>query len=166
MNKTTTSFGILLCGILLITQATGCSSWGGLGRNKSAIADEHQRYNPLKALQGDTSDEFYTPNSMVAIWKASVFEKPGQKSVRGFGGRFYFYDAQNKPVRVKGDLTIYGYDDDKHKSSETTEHAKADRKFVFKADAINTHYSESALGRLTVSGYRGTKLAAKQKPLR
>ena len=144
MSKTTTSFGVLLFGLLLITQATGCSSWGGLGRNKSAGAEE--RFNPLKAIQGDKPDETFTPDSMVAIWKASVFEKPGQKSVRGFGGRFYFYDAQNEPVRINGELTIYGYDDDKHKSTETTEHAKADRKFVFKADSINTHYSESALG--------------------
>ena len=147
MSKTTTSFGILLCGLLLITLATGCSSWGGLsglGRNKSAGADE--RFNPLKAIQGDKEPQYVTPDSMVAIWKSSVFEKPGQKSVRGFGGRFYFYNRQNVPVRIKGDLTIYGYDDDKHKSTETTEHAKADRKFVFKADSINTHYSESALG--------------------
>lgn len=130
---------ILLCGVILVTQTVGCSSLDGIGKKSK----DGSRFNPFKSLSGEKEPDFQTPASMVAIWKASVFEKPGQKSIRGFGGRFYFYDAQNQPVRVDGDLTIYGYDD-ANKSSNTS--GKADRKFVFKSVSLDTHFSESALG--------------------
>jgi len=56
---------------------------------------------------------------------------------------FYFYDANNQPIRVDGDLTIYGYDD---KNQAESGDGTADRKFVFKAESLNSHYSESAFG--------------------
>jgi len=87
--------------------------------------------------------EFKIPKSMVGIWQTSTYEKVGSKSIRGFGGRFYFYDVNNEPVRVNGDLTIYGYDD--HNRTDSGD-GKADRKFVFKADSLNNHFSESAFG--------------------
>ena len=46
-------------------------------------------------------------------------------------------------MRVNGVLTIYGYDDNNQADSGE---GKADRKFVFKADSLNNHFSESALG--------------------
>ena len=129
---------LLVCTLLLLT-CVGCNSLNG------KLSDSDGRFNLLKRLGTDKDEEpeFQTPRSMVGIWKAATFEKPGSKSIRGFGGRFYFYDARNEPVRVNGDLTIYGYDDQNQSESGD---GKADRKFVFKADSLNTHFSESALG--------------------
>ena len=129
---------LMVCALVLST-CVGCSTLGG------KLADSDGRFNPLKRLTSkkEKEPEFKIPKSMVGIWKASTYEKPGAKSIRGFGGRFYFYDGNNEPVRVNGDLTIYGYDD--HKQADSIE-GKADRKFVFKADSLNSHFSESAFG--------------------
>jgi hypothetical protein len=84
------------------------------------------------------------PESMVVIWKDAVLDKPGTTSVRGFGARIYFHDTKNDPVRVEGDLTIYGFDDsDKNdeKSSRTPS-----KKFVFTNEQLQSHFSESDLG--------------------
>ncbi len=97
--------------------------------------------NAFKGMLSDDEPEFKTPASMVAIWKPSTFEKPGSKSIRGFGGRFYFYDAQMEPIKVDGLLTIYGYDD-----AEGDTSGKADRKFVFESKTFQQHYSESGIG--------------------
>ena len=129
---------IIVCAVVLSTCA-GCNSLGG------KLSDSDGRFNPLKRFTSkkEQEPEFQIPKSMVGIWKTSTFEKAGSKSIRGFGGRFYFYDANNEPVRVNGDLTIYGYDDNNQAESGD---GKADRKFVFKADSLNTHFSESAFG--------------------
>lgn len=128
----------MVCAVMLST-CVGCSSLNG------KLSDPDGRFNLLKRLniKKDQEPEYEIPKSMVGIWKAATFEKAGAKSIRGFGGRFYFYDAKNQPVRVNGDLTIYGYDDENQ--SEAGE-SKADRKFVFKADSLNNHFSESAFG--------------------
>jgi len=97
--------------------------------------------NAFKKMLSDEEPTFITPSSMVAIWKPSTFEKPGSKSIRGFGGRFYFHNAKNEPVKVDGLLTIYGYDDADGDAS-----GKADRKFIFESSTFQQHYSASGLG--------------------
>jgi len=97
--------------------------------------------NAFKNMLTDDEPQFMTPSSMVAVWKPSTFEKPGSKSIRGFGGRFYFHNAKNEPVKVDGLLTIYGYDDANGGTS-----GKADRKFVFESSTLQKHYSASGLG--------------------
>ena len=123
----------------MLSTSVGCSSLSGI------LSDSDGRFNLLKRFgaKKDHETDFKTPRSKVGIWKASTYEKAGAKSIRGFGGRFYFYDVNNDPVRVDGDLTIYGYDDD---SQVEAGEGKADRKFVFKADSLNSHFSESAFG--------------------
>lgn len=97
--------------------------------------------NVLTKMFSEEELEFETPSSMVAIWKPSTFEKPGSKSIRGFGGRFYFHNAKMEPVKVDGALTIYGYDDADGDTS-----GKADRKFVFEAKTLQQHHSETGIG--------------------
>lgn len=97
--------------------------------------------NAFKGMLSDDEPEFKTPASMVAIWKPSTFEKPGSTSIRGFGGRFYFYDAKMEPIQVDGLLTIYGYDDADGDTS-----GKADRKFVFESNTLQQHHSDSGIG--------------------
>lgn len=115
--------------------------------------------NAFKKMLSEEEPEFKTPQSMVAIWKPSTFEKPGSTSIRGFGGRFYFHDAKMEPVKVDGLLTIYGYDDANGDTS-----GKADRKFVFDSSTLQQHYSDSGIGDSysfwipwdTVGGYEKT----------
>jgi len=128
---------LIVCALVLST-CTGCSTLNGKPSSDG-------RFNVLKRLSSkkEQEPEFKVPKSMVGIWKPSTYEKAGSKSIRGFGGRFYFYDANNDPVRVNGDLTIYGYDDQNQAESGA---GKADRKFVFKADSLDSHFSKSAIG--------------------
>ena len=77
---------------------------------------------------------------MAVIWNFGVYEKPGTPSVRGLGGRIYFYDANNNAVTAEGELTVYGFDDDN--GTQT----KPDKKFVFRESEFQSHFSESALG--------------------
>lgn len=117
---------------VLATTLSGCA---GLSKQSGAGR------RPIKTMMGEQEPQFQTPSSMVAIWKPSTYEKPGTKSLRGFGGRFYFHDAKNEPIKVDGTLTIYGYDDASENSS-----GKADRKFVFKSDTFAQHHSDSGIG--------------------
>ena len=118
--------------LAMMVCSVGCA---GLG--KSSVRGP----SAIKTMLADEKPEFFAPSSMVAIWKPSTYEKPGTKSLRGFGGRFYFHDAQNLPVKVNGTLTIYGYDDAAGGTS-----GKADRKFVFDSSTFQKHHSGSGLG--------------------
>jgi len=122
--------------LTMIFAATICSvGCAGLGKSKL------RGPSAFKGILSEEKPEFTTPSSMVAIWKPSTFEKPGTTSIRGFGGRFYFHNAHNEPVKVDGLLTIYGYDDANGDTS-----GKADRKFVFESSTFQQHYSASGIG--------------------
>ena len=45
------------------------------------------------------------------MWSDAVYTQPGLPPTRGFGGRLYFYDAHDQPVKVEGQLVVYAYDD-------------------------------------------------------
>lgn len=122
--------------VLTFLALSGCQN----GMNKTASGLD--RLNPF-AVAAEKEAQPARSDSMVAIWKPSVYEKAGEPSVRGFGGRFYFYNARNEPVRVAGELTIYGYDDAK---DATRQSGEADRKFVFESESLESHYSDSGLG--------------------
>ncbi len=115
-----------------IVCSVGCA---GLGKSKV------RGPSALKSMFSDDAPEFFVPSSMVSIWKPSTFEKPGTKSIRGFGGRFYFHNARNEPIKVDGTLTIYGYDDDDGETS-----GQANRKFVFDTKTFQQHHSASGFG--------------------
>src|SRR5690606_9283281 len=78
---------------------------------------------------------------LVAIWSDSVYQEPGKTPTRGFGGRLYFYNEKNEPIRVEGSLLVYGFDDTVDQHS-----AVPSRKFAYTAEQFATHYSESELG--------------------
>ena len=126
-----------LSAMMLAMMVCSVVSVGCAGLSKSSVRGP----SAIKSMLSDDEPEFFAPSSMVAIWKPSTYQKPGTKSLRGFGGRFYFHDAQNLPVKVDGTLTIYGYDD---AEGETT--GKADRKFVFESSTLQKHHSASGLG--------------------
>ncbi|EAQ77962.1 hypothetical protein DSM3645_27326 [Blastopirellula marina DSM 3645] len=101
------------------------------------------RRTPRLPWQDKDEEEYGPPAKLVAIWKDSVMVPPGQRATRGFGGRVYFYDATNKPVRVRGTFTVYAFDDDVKGNGNKS---KPDRKYVFEECDLQSHYSMSKIG--------------------
>ena len=86
--------------------------------------------------------EFLTPRQIVPVWSDTVLHQPGEPATRGFGGRIMFYgEDKHKAIRVDGTLVVYAWDDSKGSMERTP-----DRKYVFPADKLQTHYSQSRLG--------------------
>jgi hypothetical protein len=87
--------------------------------------------------------ELKPPMKVAAIWTDTVLNVANQPSKRGFGGRLMFYTAEGgKPVKVKGTLHVYAFDE----TNRDTEKVKPDRKYVFTTEQFDKHYSKSALG--------------------
>lgn len=89
----------------------------------------------------DTDAVVKQPTKITALWTVTVLNSPGQKGVRGFGGRIMFHGKeQEKPVKVSGTLTVFAFDVTSRVSSVP------DRKFVFTEEQFDNHYSMSKLG--------------------
>lgn len=95
-----------------------------------------------KAEKKKDKIEYGEPVRHGVIWVDSIYNEPGTRPVRGFGGRFYFYDEDGEAIRVEGELLVYAFDD----SSTNDSNKVPDRKFVFRQDDLQTHYSETELG--------------------
>ncbi|MEZ6060363.1 MAG: hypothetical protein R3C19_08385 [Planctomycetaceae bacterium] len=86
--------------------------------------------------------EFVTPHQLIPVWTDTVLHQAGQPGLRGCGGRIMFYSAEGKrSVRVDGSLIVYVWDD-----SRSSPDRKPDRKYVFRADELQRHYSKSKVG--------------------
>ena len=86
--------------------------------------------------------EYQQAEKIVAIWSDAMYTQPGVTPTRGFGGRFYFYNAEGKAVPVEGQLVVYAYDDSQQ--DEATD--RPSRKYVFTPEQLTEHYSPSDLG--------------------
>jgi hypothetical protein len=134
-------YSVCLCSIFF---AMGCS---GI-KNSMRASEKNSLWNPIQKISDDSkekkskSDVDLIPVTMTAIWTDSVYEKAGEPSVKGFGGRIFFYNANQKLVKADGELIIYGFDDSSKNSTDGT----ADKKFVYQQDKFQTHYSENKLG--------------------
>jgi len=104
------------------------------------------KWNPLAPVLGsqDTQTDA-EPVSMAVVWKDSVYELPGKPSVKGFGGRFFIYDANSNPIKADGELVVYGYDESNPIHADGN-HTGADKKFVFPSEKFQKHFSDSDLG--------------------
>jgi hypothetical protein len=86
--------------------------------------------------------EFQTPRQMVPVWSDTVLHQSGEPATRGVGGRIMFYGVdKHKAVRPQGTLVVYAWDD-----SQGMQERSPDRKFVFPAEDLPRHYSQSRLG--------------------
>lgn len=108
---------------------TGCAA---LGKSKG----------PGNPPGGTKQPQAGVPVKVAAIWSPAVLNRPGEPPTRGFGGRLYFYDAENRPVAVEGQLMVYAYDDSNPYSDGKT----PDRKFAFTPEQFAQHYSPTELG--------------------
>ncbi len=86
-----------------------------------------------------------TPVRIAAVWTHDIVNVPGSKPVQGFGGRIYFYNHEQKAIKVDGELVVYTFDDT-DASQQGVANRNPDRKFVFRADQLQTHLSDSELG--------------------
>jgi hypothetical protein len=80
---------------------------------------------------------------VICMWTDTVMQQSGQEAKRGFGGRLMFYSREDgKPVKAKGTLVIYAFDEvNRHPANPTP-----DRKYVFTPDQFPKHYSKSKAG--------------------
>jgi hypothetical protein len=83
-----------------------------------------------------------SPDKIMAVWTDAVKTEPGKASERGFGGRVLFYDEKGKTMKVKGEVSIYLFDDDR----SLDEAQVPEKKFVFPADTLELRYSKCSLG--------------------
>ena len=81
---------------------------------------------------------------IVAIWSRCSLD-PKQGPIQGFGGRIYFYNRRQEAVKVEGQLIVYAFDDT---GKTVTDHTKMapTRKYIFRAEQLQSHLSESELG--------------------
>jgi hypothetical protein len=118
--------------------ASGCASQS----KKWKFAD----WDVRKAVGWNKEEEKpepQVPARLVATWTETVLNKAGQKPTRGFGGRIAFFKRDSEdPVRVDGQLVVYAFDETSRPSHET----HPTRKFIFPADEVVRHESESKLG--------------------
>ena len=122
--------------ILILSSLAGCSS---MRDRATTIADKGK--NLVDWTEDPKAIAERQPRSLVAIWSESVIHGADQTPTRGLGARIYFYNSNHKTVKAEGELTVYGYDDDVKRDSP-----EPDRKFVFPADQLEKHYSESEFG--------------------
>lgn len=130
----------LLSGLVVAFSLTGCA---GI-KNTMRLSSKDSAWNPVSKLRAEKEKkaEPSEPVNMVCTWKGSIYENTGTPSIRGFGGRIFFYDKDNNSVEADGELVIYGFDE-ANKDRETD---KADKKFVFRSSDFQKHKSESGFG--------------------
>jgi len=119
-----------VCSVLL----TGCRSEGV---SWTKAKDPFAKKNAKKSAEPKVG----VPERMVVIWKDAVYEHPAVPPTRGIGGRAYFYDAAENPIKVDGEVVVYGFDD-----TAGDDKAEADKKFVFKQESLAGHYNATPLG--------------------
>ncbi|MEZ6046155.1 MAG: hypothetical protein R3C11_11420 [Planctomycetaceae bacterium] len=122
--------------LLLLTTSclTGCASFH---------LAQAMKFDLDKPFPWETDDdEIKVPARLVVVWKDTILNQRNKLGVRGFGGRIMFYDEQGtKPIKVAGNVAVYAFD-----NTGAAADATPDRKFIFKAEEMEKHYSKSALG--------------------
>lgn len=131
-------FGKLILSIVLgcvsSVLLTGCKSEGV---NWAKAKDPFAKKNAKKSAEPNLA----VPERMVVIWKDAIYEHPALEPTRGIGGRVYFYDREDNPIKVDGEIVVYGFDD-----TAGDDKSEADKKFVFKQESLASHYNATALG--------------------
>ena len=136
MNRVHSAFLITMIVVSMAgcqaTQVNKSTGWFKLPFNKSGATPEAS--DPSQANPE-------TPTRMAVIWSHTVRHDVGQPPIQGFGARVYFYDDENNPVPVDGELYVYGYDE-----TDRNLDTAADRKYIFENDKFDQHYTPSELG--------------------
>jgi hypothetical protein len=86
--------------------------------------------------------ELEKPIKLVAMWTDTVLTSSNAPAIRGFGGRLMFYGNDDSPIKVKGTLSVYAFNEEGRDLNNVT----PDRKYVFTAEQVAKHYSKGNLG--------------------
>lgn len=120
---------LLVLGLFLSMAACGCQP---LMTKKSMI--------PWGSKKKETK---VVPDRILAVWTDTVLHQQGQKGVRGFGGRVYFYEKDNTdPIEAEGSLAVYAFDAE----DDAIDSQKPLRKFVFTPEQLAGHMSKTSIG--------------------
>lgn len=114
---------VAIC-MLLACLAPGCAQW---------------KLPKSLPLAGKDEDKPQAAQRMTALWSDTVLVEAG---VTGFGGRLMFYGKGEDPIKVEGELTVFAYDD----TNDAENQSLPARKYVFRAEDLEKHYSTSTLG--------------------
>lgn len=131
---------LLSVALLLTTGFVGCAGV----KNTMRLSEKDSEWNPVAKLKADKEEKAEPAEAatMTVVWKESVYQKPGEPSKRGFGGRVFFYDANNNAVEAPGDLKVYGFDE----SIKDKPEPSPDKIFEFTNEDMKTLVSDSGLG--------------------
>lgn len=134
---TVTVFNILL----LVALSVGCKSYTSPSflpfSDKSTSESKSE-----KKQEKEEKIEYGIPTSIAVVWVDSVLTPPGRPSVRGFGGRAFFYNEDGEAVRVDGDFVVYAYND----TNDRLKSNVPDRKYVFRSQELQGHHTDSEFG--------------------
>jgi len=118
-----------LAGLLCL--ATGCTAL-----SKPKLGDLFASSSKLK------ESKYPPPANLVAIWTPATLDTPGKPSIRGFGGRIFFYNDSSQAVPVEGQLVVYAYND----SGKSLPSKTPDKRFAFKPEQLTSHFTPGNLG--------------------
>ncbi|TWT90141.1 hypothetical protein Mal64_05250 [Pseudobythopirellula maris] len=90
----------------------------------------------------ETGPRVGTPRRIVSAWTETILQQSGQPSMRGFGGRLFFYDDEKKPIAVEGQVVVYAFEET---GRIATDH-KPTRRYVFPPAEVARRQSESEVG--------------------
>ena len=127
----------------LVMLLTAAASSGCASKSKKWQFAEWDVRKAVGWNKEEEKPEPQVPARLVATWTETVLNTAGQKPTRGFGGRIAFFNRESEdPVRVDGQLVVYAFDETSRPSHET----HPTRKYIFPADEVVRHESESKLG--------------------
>ena len=136
-------FAAFAVGTLLSIAATsGCNSLPKMNPMEMPFSSKEEVKDPSAPESPIEGQEFQTPASMGVIWTDSMVTVPGKPVTRGFGGRFFFYNAEGETIPVDGELTVYGFDD----TDDQQQRKVADKKFVFRRSEMQGHAGQNDMG--------------------
>lgn len=128
--------------LLSIAVTSGCNSLPKMKPIEMPFSSKEEVKDPSTPETPFKDREFETPVSLGVIWTDSMVTVPGKPVTRGFGGRFFFYNAAGETVPVDGELTVYGFDD----TDDQQQRKVADKKFVFRRSELQGHAGQNELG--------------------
>lgn len=128
---------LLVCGLALLMAASGCSMTKKTGNATKPTTDWKSAFKKESSKPG----EYGVPERMAVIWTDSIASAGGVSSVRGFGGRVYFYDGAGDPIRVDGEMSVYAFDD-----TDGEDKTMPDRVYRFTREDFQKHFGETQLG--------------------
>jgi len=109
----------------------------------SAAGCASLNFDLKKNIPWGKDEEKQSSTRVVALWSDAVLNRADGPPVRGFGGRLMFYgNKSEKPMQVRGTLTVYAFDEEGRDPADT----KPDRKFVITEEQFAKHYSKSKVG--------------------